>query len=169
MGLIWSESVTLTADRDFEIPPGLDLSRFKEMTLIVDLTDSGSGATNHLDVYLEHRWQDLAWIQRIHAAQLDGGQADVRLQYTIQGGTPLDPSEQGEQTALAEGAYRDGPFPNCVYSHEEPNYGGPQPTSLKRPVSNCRIHCDVTDGGTPDPSFAVGLYLYALSTYSAGE
>lgn len=168
MGLIMDKSATLTADTIYELDPGFDISRFQDLTLIVNLTDSGSQAANKLDVKLQFRWQDGAWIDVIHATQFDGAQADAREQYTIQANVPLDPSEQGALGALAEATYRNGPFPPVLFLHENLNVGGPIPTSAKRPVPNCRIFCDVLDGGTPDPSFTVELYLLTSGPYSAG-
>lgn len=169
MGLIMDKSATLTADTAYELDPAFDISRFQDLTLIVNLTDAGSQSANKLDVYLQFRWQDGNWIDVIHATQFDGAQPDAREQYTIQANCPLDPTEQGVLGALAEGTYRNGPFPPSYYAHLNPNYGGPIPTSSKRPEPNCRIICTVTDGGTPDPSFTVGLYLFTSGPYSSGE
>lgn len=160
MGNLYYRRATISADAQWELPAGLDLTQFRTMTLVVNLIDAGSGAANKLDVKLQQRWQDLNWIDRIHATQFDGGQAAARLQYTIEAEVLIPSGDQGAMTALAENTVRHGPFPPVVYA-EQPNPGGQ--ANAKSPVTNCRIDLDVTvDSG---PSFDVEIVLLGTGLY----
>lgn len=118
-------------DANVALATQTDFSRARALMFQLVLTSFDGNVANLLDVYVQNRWLDGFWLDRIHFGQFTGAMTSpiIRQQNllpiaTVAAEFQYTPSSSNDGVRLAAGAYKNGAFAPPFHSPGLPQAAG---------------------------------------------